>query len=70
MALRDTWTARERANGTVTGFALDRSDLRVTTGSRRTATITGALGYSNAASLAVVIILAEVGDDWKLTSLP
>ncbi len=70
VALRDAWTARARANGTVTGFAVDRSDLRVTTGGRRIATVTGAVGYGKAAPLAVVVTLAEEGDDWKLTPLP
>lgn len=67
--LQTSWTQREQANGTITGFTETNTNLQVVNG-QRYATITGAIGYSKVAPESKVLRLVKEGGDWKLATLP
>jgi hypothetical protein len=68
-ALQRTWTARESANGRITGFSADNTNVNTSNG-RTTGTVTGTLRYDTGTTETRTVLLVKEGDAWKLTALP
>ena len=67
--IQRTWTARETANGRITGYSATNTSVNTLNG-KTTATVIGTLRYSSGTTETTTVYLVKDGNDWKFSALP